>query len=36
MVAHIDGLLAAWPPFNRVADHALLQFVKPSRGAADA
>jgi SAM-dependent methyltransferase len=36
IAAHIDGLLAAWPPFNRVADHVLLQFVKPSRGAADA
>jgi SAM-dependent methyltransferase len=24
----IDALLAPWPPFNRIGDHVLLQFVK--------
>lgn len=28
-VAGIDGMLAPWPPFNRLADHLLLQFVRP-------
>ncbi len=28
MVAHLDALLAPWPPFNRVGDHVLLHFVK--------
>jgi SAM-dependent methyltransferase len=27
-VAHVDALLAPWPPFNRVGDHVLLVFSK--------
>jgi SAM-dependent methyltransferase len=28
MVTALDGLLAPWPPFNRVGDHVLLHFVE--------
>jgi SAM-dependent methyltransferase len=28
-LAGVDGMLAPWPPFNRLADHVLLQFVRP-------
>lgn len=33
-LAEVDGMIAAWPPFNRLGDHVLLQFVKraSSRG----
>lgn len=34
VVARVDSMLAPWPPFNRVGDHVLLQFVKAE--AADA
>jgi SAM-dependent methyltransferase len=27
-LAAVDSAIAAWPPFNRLGDHALLQFVK--------
>jgi SAM-dependent methyltransferase len=30
LVAHVDALLAPWPPFNRLGDHVLLHFVKRS------
>jgi SAM-dependent methyltransferase len=29
-LAGLDGALASWPPFNRLGDHLLLQFVKAS------
>ncbi len=28
LVAHIDRVVAPWPPFNRLGDHVLLQFAK--------
>jgi SAM-dependent methyltransferase len=28
-IASVDAMLTPWPPFNRLADHVLLQFVKP-------
>jgi SAM-dependent methyltransferase len=28
-IASLDAMLTPWPPFNRLADHVLLQFVKP-------
>jgi hypothetical protein len=30
LVTTLDALLAPLPPFNRVGDHVLLQFVKRS------
>jgi hypothetical protein len=27
-VCSIDGVVATWPPFNRLGDHVLLEFVK--------
>ncbi len=27
-LADIDGVISTWPPFNRLGDHILLQFVK--------
>jgi SAM-dependent methyltransferase len=33
MATTVDGWLAQWPPFNRVGDHVLLEFVKePAHG----
>jgi SAM-dependent methyltransferase len=32
MVTRLDALIAPWPPFNRIGDHVLLQFVKRSAG----
>ena len=33
VVTRVDGLIATWPPFNRLGDHMLLQFVKePTHG----
>jgi SAM-dependent methyltransferase len=29
-IANVDALLTSWPLVNRLADHVLLQFVKPS------
>ncbi len=34
VVARLDAVLAPWPPFNRIGDHVLLQFVNAE--AADA
>lgn len=31
-LAGMDAMLASWPPFNRLADHVLLQFVRPVHG----
>lgn len=30
-IASVDAMLTPWPPFNRLADHVLLQFVRVSR-----
>jgi SAM-dependent methyltransferase len=27
-IASVDALLTSWPPFNRLADHVMLQFVR--------
>jgi hypothetical protein len=28
-IANVDAMITSFPPFNRLADHVMLQFVKP-------